>query len=375
MKRIGQKKQEKPLIFIAEDCPESLQLLYQFLKDENYRISAVGNGKQAIDMIPDINPDLILLDIMMPDIDGFTVCEQLQKNSVSREIPIIFITAKTDKIDVVKGFEMGAVDYITKPFNGAELLARISTHLELKISREALKELNATKDKFFSIIAHDLKNPLQGLLSSSEVLYKFYEAFDESKKKELIQRFYNSSQQFSALLKNLLTWSLSQQGRIRLNPKEINIAVIIEENIELIKETAEKKNIKYSTDIKNDSIAWADKNMIRTVIRNLVSNALKFTHSGGEINIKIEHSKPYINIIVSDNGIGIPPEDIPGLFKLDTYKSNKGTLGEKGTGLGLILCKEFVEKNNGIIHVGSIPGKGSIFTVSLPISKDSNLKN
>jgi len=361
------KKKDKPLIFIAEDSPESLKALYQFLKTEEYRVSAVGNGKQALEMIPELLPDLILLDIMMPEPDGFTVCEQLQNDPATREIPIIFLTARTEKADIVKGFELGAVDYITKPFNGAELLARIDTHLELKFSREALKELNATKDKFFSIIAHDLKNPLQGLLSAAEVLNSYYDAFNEEKKKELIRRFYNSSQQFAALLKNLLTWSMSQQGKIKLTPQKIAIAEIIEENLDLVKENAGKKNITLSAELERNAFAWADKDMIRTVFRNLLSNAVKFTNRGGEVIVKTRIVENRIEIIIGDNGVGIDPEDIPNLFKVDTHITTKGTAGEKGTGLGLILCKEFVEKNNGTIDVVSTPGKGTTFTTSLPL--------
>ena len=361
------KEKYKPLIFIAEDSPESLKALYQFLKTEEYRISAVGNGRQALEMIPNLLPDLVLLDIMMPEPDGFTVCEQLQNNPVTKDIPIIFLTARTEKADIVKGFELGAVDYITKPFNGAELLARINTHLELKFSRESLKELNATKDKFFSIIAHDLKNPLQGLLSSAEVLNSYYDSFNEVKKKELIRRFYDSSQQFSALLKNLLTWSMSQQGKINLNPQKIDIADIIEENLDLIKESAGKKNITLSSQIERNAFVWADKNMLRTVLRNLLSNAVKFTNPGGEVRVQIHILENHARILVSDNGVGIPPQDIPNLFRVDVHISTRGTAGEKGTGLGLILCKEFVEKNNGTIDVESVPGEGTTFTTLLPL--------
>jgi len=361
------KKNSKPLIFIAEDSPESLKVLYQFLKAEEYRISAVGNGKKALEMIPKLLPDLILLDIMMPEPDGYTVCEQLQKNPVTKEIPIIFLTARTEKKEIVKGFEMGAVDYITKPFYGAELLARINTHLELKFSRQALKELNATKDKFFSIIAHDLKNPLQGLLSSAEVLHSFFDAFNEEKKKELIRRFYDSSQQFAALLKNLLTWSMSQQGKINLKRQKLDIGKAVEENLDLMKEEAGKKDIALSSQSDRNAFVWADKNMINTVLRNLLSNALKFTNPGGEVNVKTEIFEDQVKISISDNGIGIPPEDIPNLFRLDVHLSRNGTVGEKGTGLGLILCKEFVEKNSGTISITSIPRDGTTFNIFLPL--------
>jgi two-component system sensor histidine kinase/response regulator len=148
----------KPLIFIVDDVPGNLQVLIHILKQEEYRIAAAGNGHQALDMIPAARPDLVLLDVMMPGMDGYEVCRQLKTNPAAADIPIIFLTAKAETEDIVKGFETGAVDYVTKPFNPAELLARVKTHLELKFSREKLTDLIAARDKFFSIIAHDLRN-------------------------------------------------------------------------------------------------------------------------------------------------------------------------------------------------------------------------
>jgi two-component system sensor histidine kinase/response regulator len=156
----------KPLIFIVDDVPGNLQVLIHILKQEEYRIAAAGNGHQALDMIPAARPDLVLLDIMMPGMDGYEVCRQLKTNPAAADIPIIFLTAKAETADIVKGFELGAVDYVTKPFNPAELLVRVKTHLELKFSREKLTDLIAARDKFFSIIAHDLRNPVQNLILS-----------------------------------------------------------------------------------------------------------------------------------------------------------------------------------------------------------------
>ena len=140
----------QPLIFIAEDEPTNLRVLYNMLKKGNFRMAAAGNGNLALTAISKAQPDLILLDVMMPGLDGFEVCERLQKDPATKDIPVIFLTARIDEEDVIRGFNVGAVDYVTKPFNRAELLSRIKTHLELKFARESLKELNATKDRFFS---------------------------------------------------------------------------------------------------------------------------------------------------------------------------------------------------------------------------------
>jgi two-component system sensor histidine kinase/response regulator len=360
----------KPLIFIVDDVPGNLQVLIHILKQEEYRIAAAGNGHQALDMIPAARPDLVLLDIMMPGMDGYEVCRQLKTNPAAADIPIIFLTAKAETADIVKGFELGAVDYVTKPFNPAELLVRVKTHLELKFSREKLTDLIAARDKFFSIIAHDLRNPVQNLILSSELLRSSYDSFDEAERMDYIQGINNSANHISSLLETLLDWSRVQSGTMELYREKIDITSLAADNIDLLKENAVKKNITVSSQIPANTYAFADKNMIGTVIRNLISNAVKFTNPGGEVKITAIPASTgnSIEITVSDNGIGIKEENIAGLFRIDVQKKTRGTAKEKGTGLGLLLCKEFIEKNKGSIKVVSTPGKGSDFTFTLPVN-------
>ncbi len=363
--------QRKPLILVVEDIHESLFSVCNILQEEGYGLAVAENGRQALEMVPEARPDLILLDIKMPGINGYEVCEQLKKNPKTKDIPIIFLTQSSGTAEIVKGFAIGAVDYITKPFKKEELLSRVKTHLDLKFAREELKELNATKDKFFSIIAHDLRNPLQCLILYADSLHTDYDLLDDDKRKDYIHKFYNNTNLIVALLENLLEWSQSQQGIIESHPKKINLHALAVENIDLLKDNAKKKNITISSQIKPKTFAFADKNMIRTVIRNLLSNAVKFTNPGGkvEISTSISADGNSVDITISDNGVGINAEDIETIFRIDVKKKkNKGTANEKGTGLGLILCKEFVEKNNGTIRVTSEPGKGSRFTFTLPPS-------
>jgi two-component system sensor histidine kinase/response regulator len=361
--------QRKPLILVVEDIPESMFSVCNILQAKGYGLAMAENGRQALEIVPEARPDLILLDIKMPEMDGYEVCEQLKKNPKTKDIPIIFLTISSGTAEIVKGFATGAVDYITKPFKKEELLSRVKTHLDLKCAREELKELNATKDKFFSIIAHDLRNPLQCLILYADSLHNDYDLLDDDKRKDYFHKFYNNSNLIAALLENLLEWSQSQQGIIEPHPKEIDLHALTEENIDLLEENAKKKNIAVSSQIKPETFAFADNNMIRTVIRNLISNAVKFTNPGGKVEISaaISTNGNSVDITISDNGVGISAEDIDTLFRIDVKKKkNKGTDNEKGTGLGLILCKEFVEKNNGSIRVASEPGKGSRFTFTLP---------
>jgi len=249
----------------------------------------------------------------------------------------------------------------------------------LKRQNKELSVLNATKDKFFSIIAHDLMSPFTAMLGFSSLLKEKMDEFDKSTQKKYIENIHTSVQNTYKLLDNLLTWSRSQKGTMLLNNTKINLALLFKDVIDLLNQQAIKKNIKIKNNLLNDIYAFADKDMILTVIRNLVSNAIKFTHNGGEILINsreiTENNNPYIEITVEDNGVGIDPEIKSKLFDISENSTSKGTDNEKGTGLGLIICKEFIDKNSGRIWVESTPGKGSKFIFTLPCNDLLDLTN
>lgn len=236
---------------------------------------------------------------------------------------------------------------------------------EIATQRDKLKELNKTKDKFFSIIAHDLKNPLNTLMGFAELLNNSFEDYPEHKKKKFINIIANSSKNLSALLDNLLTWSRSQSGTMPFNPEIVNLNKVIDETLIILKHQAEKKQIAIIYQQKNDIVLNADANMLSTVIRNITSNAIKFTPQGGKISLKVDEKVETVKIAICDSGVGMSPKQIEGLFKIDNNNSTKGTNSETGTGLGLILCKEFIDMHNGKIWVESEKDKGSIFYVEL----------
>ncbi|MBA7520479.1 Adaptive-response sensory-kinase SasA [subsurface metagenome] len=237
---------------------------------------------------------------------------------------------------------------------------------ELEKVNKHLKELNSTKDKFFSIIAHDLKNPFNTILGFSELLVKNYDTLSEEKKRNFSEAIHTSSENVFNLLENLLQWARSQTNSINFEPVTFNLNQIVEENIDLLKEMHQKKKIKvYYHTVENFNV-FADRNMINTVIRNLLSNAVKFTNEEGEIWINLNRKKNNILIDIEDSGIGIAEEEKTKLFRVDVHFSREGTGGEMGTGLGLLLCKEYVEKNRGKLWVESEIGKGSIFHFTLP---------
>jgi len=229
-----------------------------------------------------------------------------------------------------------------------------------------LRMANATKDKFFSIIAHDLRNPFGVILGMSEYLDDDYEGFEPEQVREFIHDIRVSSEKMFKLLENLLDWARTQTKGIEINPEDISLALVAEENIYFLNGNAEKKNITLSSEVDEGAMAFADLQMITTVTRNLVSNAIKFTPDGGKITIKSKELEDSWEISICDNGVGISEENIRKLFRIDDQFKTSGTADEPGTGLGLILCKEFVEHNKGRIWVESEEGNGSEFKFTVP---------
>jgi len=353
-------------ILIVDDVTKNIQLVASFLKQAGYDINFAINGKDALRHIKKKKFDLILLDIMMPEMDGLEVCHQIKSHPGSKDIPVIFLTAKTDVESISTAFEVGGVDYITKPFNRTELLARVRTHLELQSQRRNLEELNATKDKFFSIIGHDLKSPLNQLLSLSEIILN---ELQTGKKEEVIRMtnlLKDSAKSARLLLENLLDWSRSQTGKIYFSPEMLDICKITKEVVELNAQNAFQKNIKIKSSVRPETKAFADENMVKTILRNLISNSIKFTKKGGEIKLSAEEVNGMIVYSVADNGIGIKDEDIDKLFRIEVNPKTIGNSTEKGTGLGLILCKEFVEINGGEIWAESKWREGTTFKFKVP---------
>ena len=255
----------------------------------------------------------------------------------------------------------------TGEFNG--MIASFEDITDRKKAEEAVKnqnlelqKLNATKDKFFSIISHDLKNPFNSMLSFSESLANEYHKYDDAKRQEFISTINDSVKQTYKLLETLLVWSRSQTGRIKFNPQEVDIESIAMDNIQLLSNSTKAKNIHVKKELTPGILVNADIEMLNTVFRNLISNAVKFSPVGGEITVGTKVETPgTVTCYVKDNGLGIESKNIKKLFQVDKNFSTPGTKNEKGTGLGLILCKEFVDKHNGEIGVDSQPGEGSTF--------------
>ena len=275
-------------ILVVDDSQDNLKTISSFLKESELSLSILKapNGKIACTLAEKKLPDLIILDWEMPEMDGIETLKCLKSNESTKDIPVIMCTGKMTSSEHLKtAMEAGAVDYIRKPVDKTELSARVYSMLKLSESYQEIKLLNATKDKFFSIIAHDLKSPFNALIGFSDLLLDKHISFDELEREEYIKYINDGSIKTYKLLENLLTWSQSQSGRIEFTPNEFNVEVLINDIISLLNEPAGNKDIKLISNTEKNLLVNADKNMIDTVIRNLISNAIKFTPKGGNITV------------------------------------------------------------------------------------------
>jgi len=357
-------ERKNPSILIVDDISQNIQLVASVLKSENYQISFALDSKSALIHLENKLFDLVLLDVMMPEVNGFDLCKIIKSNERMANTPVIFITAKTDITSVTKGFEVGGVDYITKPFNNAELLSRVQTHLRLKISEDNLREANKLKDSFLSIIAHDLKNPLSQILGFIELLLKNHLIYTPEKREYFLKVMQEAALHNKDLINNLLIWARTQTGQIVPKVSMFNIQEVVDEVIKVHQTQINKKNIIIFSSFSRPIWGEADKNMIATVLRNLLSNAIKFTPTDGMIRIEYEIIENKILIHVIDNGIGITEEKLPHIFNLKSEKTPEGI--KTNTGLGLVLTKEFVTKNGGEIFVKSSKESGTTFSFTIP---------
>lgn len=559
----------KQTILVIDDSPTTLSIITQFLESYDFEVLVSTDGADGLKVAHTIHPDLILLDILMPDIDGYEVCRRLKAEPHTQKIPIIFITSMTDMEAKVKGFAVGAVDYLTKPLQAEEVLARIHTHLKIQeltknlqeanvaltqrarrleiinqVARQAtsileldtllpvvvesiqqafgyyfvgvwllneprtalllqahtsnrgplsippdftlsiddprsllavacrtgepylanditqsahyrpwqviplthaelalplrngpeilgaldlqsavpgtfeaedtpvlhtladqiaiaihnarlyareknlrhaetekahqLTELNANKDKFFSIVAHDLRGPFQPLLNWAFILSQKGAVTEPQRVQEIGQNLYRAAKDFARLLENLLEWARLQQGRIRCARTILNLHKIIADNINLLAEMAANKDLHLITDINPTLHGMADADMVSAILRNLLSNACKFTPRGGRIMVSARRHEPppepasdlsaptFIEIAITDSGVGIAPADLQKLFRIDVHHTTLGIDGEQGAGLGLTLCQDMVERNGGQIWIESTVGQGTTVTFTLP---------
>lgn len=364
-------------ILIVDDVMSNVLLLKVLLTNEKFQIATASNGRQALDQVTKEKPDLVLLDVMMPDMSGFEVSQQLKANPETAEIPIIFLTALNSTADIVKGFQVGGNDFISKPFNKEELIIRVTHQISLIAAKRIIvaqtEELRKTiigRDKLYSVIAHDLRSPMGSIkmvlnmlilnLPSDTIGPEMY---------ELLTMANQTTEDVFSLLDNLLKWTKSQIGKLKVVYQDIDMVEVTEGVIETFSMVAELKKISIRLKTPSKLEVYADIDMIKTVIRNLLSNAIKFSNEETEILVTVQEQEGMAVVSVKDSGCGIDEENQKKLLHTDTHFSTFGTNNEEGSGLGLLLCQDFVIKNGGRLWFTSAKGEGSTFSFSIPLKK------
>ena len=364
-------------------------------------IETAESGEEAVQVFEELLAEhheipLVIADYIMPDMKGDELLQRI--HALSPRTLKIMLTGQADLTAVTNSVNNADLyRYIGKPWEKTDLvltvkealrryfqdqqleeqnrlLQNMNATLEQQVRERtaALEQANASKDKFFSIIAHDLRAPFTGLLGLTDLFLAHLEDFTLADIKESLHALQNTTKTVHALLENLLTWARLQRGGIEYFPEDLWLRGLVERNLALFMVTAAQKQITLRNLTPADASVYADRNMMNTVLQNLISNALKFTSAGGAIEVSARPQEAFVEVAVTDTGVGISAADLPKLFRIEVKYTNVGTAGEKGTGLGLILCKELVAHNRGQIGVASALGQGTTFRFTLPTAPDSD---
>lgn len=382
-----------PRILIVDDMLANLQALRGRLRLQHYTLSEATSGAEALAYLQeclskaDELPDLILLDVQMPEMDGFEVCRYVKADERLREIPVIFITARSEMDSIVEGFNAGAVDYVIKPFHATELLTRVKTHLDLKFSRDALREnnallekLNTEKNEFMGIAAHDLKNPLATVRWLTDSLKSG--TLPPEKSAETMDNITLAVERMFRLVKNLLDVNAIEEAAVQpqagshsespfhLPSDNINLVFAAADVLASYESQAHQKNITstFANNAPNATIR-INAEVLTQILDNLVSNAFKYSPSGAAVSVTVGGNDDVAHVSVQDEGVGITSEEASRLFTKFGTLSAKPTGGEDSTGLGLFIVKKLTEAAGGSVHFAPAPERGSIFRVEFPVVK------
>ena len=365
-------------ILVVDDTPANLDVLTAMLGEHGYKVRPAIHGEMALNAARASAPDLILLDINMPDMNGYEVCKILKADGELRDIPVIFISAMDETIDKIRAFDVGGVDYVTKPFEFEEVIVRVDSQLTLyrqrlqletmrAKERQQYEDLNRLKDQFLYSVTHDIKNPLAvitlyvGLLKTLPELEMHPKGFD------YLDKIQNASDQVRDLITDLLELVRIGTG-MGISKSEVPLNNLLMGCLDGFVGLADRKDINinfYPSD--ENPIVLVDPRRMMQVINNLLSNAIKYTPDNGTINLVGRIEGKYVLIEVSDTGFGIPEADLPYIFDKFYRVNHEEHLVAEGTGLGLAIVKALVENHGGIISVASDFGAGTTFTIRLPM--------
>jgi signal transduction histidine kinase len=394
-------------ILLVDDREDNLMSMEIVLEKEGYSFFRANSGREALKiLLKEEDFSLILLDVKMPIMDGYETAELIYQREKLRHVPIIFITGQDYEEEAIfRGYQAGAVDYLRKPVNPQLLRSKVAVFTELhkknkllkqqeeklrtinedlvrlnqelenrvkertfeleNLNRE-LKDLNLSKDKFLSVISHDLRNPLTALIASSEKLNRDTEKFSITDIKQLSHIIHRTSNKILSQLNELVDWAKKQQEKTRFNPKKIQLSKGLNESLELLKANATQKQIRLENKVPGEIYVNADGLMLRSIVQNLVTNAIKYTPQGGSVTVTAQSVESMIEVCVQDTGVGMNAETKQKLFSRVTSASVLGTNKEFGSGLGLLLVRDFIAQHGGSISVESEIGKGTCFKFTIP---------
>lgn len=357
-------------ILVVDDQSSNIQVVGLILGTLGHEIIPASDGPTALKRVATLIPDLILLDLLMPGMSGRDVCLELKKNPEWRDIPVIFLSAADDKDLIVSALDAGGVDYITKPFNQAELVSRVRTQLALKAARDRLKELAEDKDELLGILAHDLKNHLGGLNMSAKLLYERIRNLHDDRIQRLAENAFYSSGQLLAFVKDFLA-NAAAEHRFEPQLTTVDATDTAIAAIRLFEDRVRHKQLEIQTDFPDEEIiALADAHALDQVFSNLLSNAVKFSPPGKKIQVVIHGNGRFVECTIRDEGPGFTEEDKTRMFRRYGRLSARPTAGETSTGLGLSIVRKLVLAMNGELACESNPGQGAAFTFRLPKAKN-----
>lgn len=353
-------------ILVVDDQPANIQIVGSVLGKLGHEIIPASDGPTALKRLALRLPDLILLDLFMPEMDGCEVCRRLRENPAWQNIPVIFLSASDDKDFIVRAFESGGVDYITKPFNQAELVSRVRTQLALKAARDRLAQLAEDKDELLGILTHDLKSHLGGMQMSAQLLSDRITGQTDERTRKLAENILRSSGQILGFVKEFLANAATDRGMV-IAPAPLDFSAAVKAAVEEYLEPARRKQLAIETTLMPaPALVLADATALDQVLDNLLSNALKFSPPGKRIRVTLRPLAGQVDCLVQDEGPGLKPEDRARLFQRYARLSARPTGGEPSTGLGLSIAWKLVRAMNGELTCENAPTGGAIFTLRLP---------
>jgi len=358
--------EKKSTVLIVDDIPRNIQLVAQHLKPLGFKLLFATSGMKALTLLRENPVDLILLDVMMPELNGFETCRKIKEEPELKRIPVIFLTARNEVTDIVRGFDSGGADYIIKPFHGQELIERVKTHLDLKHHRDQQQRRQAQLKELLHILSHDLRNSFSGITMTMDLAQLEKKSLDvyDFRLREMADNGLN-------IIDLVRTMLALEEKPLQLNP--VDLLFCLEQSLSIIEPALEKKRITVKREYSGEISVMAEPtSLVNSVLNNLLTNAVKFSFEEGILEIAAGREGHHVFLRIRDHGIGIPPEQLVSLFDIHKAVSRPGTGGERGTGFGLPLVGKFMHAYDGEIRIVSVPAgngggdQGTTITLLFP---------